>query len=881
MLQNFSSVRYLPHRWPLAPLPFMIYLSIVLPHTSMAGDTFDIHSLETSGPRNNIDLSQFAGSGGQAAGNYRVTVLVNNQNLGEEALDFVHGNEGLIPVLKPTQLESYGVRIDAVPALAKLPRDDKLASGLADYIPQATTVLDFSRQQLKITIPQAYMRNLARGEVSPSSWDEGVPALIAGYNFSGSNTWQHDNDSRQDSYFMNLRSGLNVGPWRLRNYSTWNYTRSSQSDDHDNSTVDGNAQVTSTQNSQNGSHWNSVNTFLQRDVHALKVQIDLGDTTTPSDVFDGFQFRGIQLASDDSMLPDSLRNFAPTVRGIANSNAKVTIRQNNTVIYESYVPPGAFVINDLYPNATNGDLDVTVTEADGSTHSFIQAFSSVAIMQREGQVKYAVTGGKYRSSSGGKEPEFAQLSAVYGLSHSLTLYGGVQGAHDYKAALVGSGFGLWDLGAVSVDVTQSQAQLSNETQKRGQSLRIQYSKSLVQTGSTLTLAAYRYSTTGFYTFQEANDLRSVYGNNGSESRKEMENMYNLQHNKRSRMQADISQTLDDGRWGSLYLSGYQQDYWGGDGYQRSLNLGYNDSVQGISYGVTYSYTTTPGAEANQMVAFNISVPLSKWLPQAWAGYSVNSSKNGPVTQQATLYGTALADNNLSYNLSEGYGSQGIGNNGNVSLDYKGMYGEVNGGYGYTPDNKRINYGLQGGIVAHPHGVTFSQSISGDVQSIALVRAPGVAGATVQNNSGVRTDSRGYAVVPYLSAYRRTTVSLDTQSLRDDADVENSTSQVVPTAGAVVVAEFKTHIGARVLMTLHYGESVVPFGATAMLAGDDGNTGIVSDEGQVYMSGVPSSGVVMVKWGESQNDQCRAPFQLPVGVNNQPASGVSSFDVTCS
>lgn len=84
---------------------------------------------------------------------------------------------------------------------------------------------------------------------------------------------------------------------------------------------------------------------------------------------------------------------------------------------------------------------MTVTEADGSTHSFIQAFSSVAIMQREGQVKYAVTGGKYRSSSGGKEPEFAQLSAVYGLSHSLTLYGGVQGAHDYKAALVGSGLG--------------------------------------------------------------------------------------------------------------------------------------------------------------------------------------------------------------------------------------------------------------------------------------------------------------------------------------------------------------------------------------------------------------------------------------------------------
>ncbi|MGA5657978.1 fimbria/pilus outer membrane usher protein, partial [Rahnella contaminans] len=776
------------------------------------------------------------------------TVLVNNQTIDEEALDFVHGKAGLIPVLTPALLESYGVKVAAVPALAKLPRDGKLKGELADYIPLATTTFDFGRQQLNISIPQAYVSNLARGEVSPAYWDEGVPALIAGYNFSGSNTWQDDGgDARDDSYFLNLRSGLNVGAWRLRNYSTWSYTRASARD-ADDLTDDGNARVSSTDNSQDGSHWDSVNTFLQRDIPALKAQMDLGDTTTPSDVFDGFQFRGVQLATDDTMLPDSLRNFAPTVRGIANSNAKVTIRQNNTVIYESYVPPGAFVINDLYPNSTNGDLNVTVTEADGSTHSFVQAFSSVAIMQREGQIKYAVTGGQYRSGSGGNEPDFAQLSAVYGLSHSLTLYGGVQGSDDYKAALAGAGFGLWDLGAVSVDLTQSQAQLSDETQKNGQSVRIQYSKSLVQTGSTLTLAAYRYSTKGFYTFQEANDLRSDYDNSGSESSEELDDQYNLQHNKRSRMQADISQTLDDGRWGSLYLSGYQQDYWGGDGYERSLNVGYNDSVQGISYGVTYSYTTTPGAEANQMVAFNISVPLSRWLPQAWAGYNVNSSKNGPVTQQATLYGTALADNNLSYNLSEGYGSQGIGNSGNVSLDYKGAYGEVNGGYNYTPDNKRINYGLQGGIVAHPHGVTFSQPISGDVQSIAVVRAPGLAGATVQNSVGVKTDSRGYAVVPYLSAYRRTTVSLDTQSLGDGADVENSTSQVVPTAGAVVMAEFKTHIGARVLMTLHHGGSAVPFGATATLAGDDGNAGIVSDGGQVYLSGVPASGTVLAKWG---------------------------------
>ncbi len=55
------------------------------------------------------------------------------------------------------------------------------------------------------------------------------------------------------------------------------------------------------------------------------------------EIFDGFQFRGIQLQSDESMLPSSMRGFAPIIRGIAQSNAEVTIKQNNYVIYQSYL----------------------------------------------------------------------------------------------------------------------------------------------------------------------------------------------------------------------------------------------------------------------------------------------------------------------------------------------------------------------------------------------------------------------------------------------------------------------------------------------------------------------------------------------------------------
>ncbi|WP_162872393.1 fimbria/pilus outer membrane usher protein, partial [Klebsiella pneumoniae] len=66
------------------------------------------------------------------------------------------------------------------------------------------------------------------------------------------------------------------------------------------------------------------------------------------------------------MYPDSLQGYAPTVRGIARTAAKLTIRQNGYVIYQSYVSPGAFSITDLNPTSSSGDLEVTVDEKDGS-----------------------------------------------------------------------------------------------------------------------------------------------------------------------------------------------------------------------------------------------------------------------------------------------------------------------------------------------------------------------------------------------------------------------------------------------------------------------------------------------------------------------------------
>jgi outer membrane usher protein len=316
-----------------------------------------------------------------------------------------------------------------------------------------------------------------------------------------------------------------------------------------------------------------------------------------------------------------------------------------------------------------------------------------------------------------------------------------------------------------------------------------------------------------------------------------------------------------------------EDYWNNSRKSQSASVGYNNSWEGISYGLNYTYSKN-GYDSNgnrtnsndHIFAFNLSVPLSKWLPNSYATYNLNSSRNGSTSNTVGLNGTALADNNLNYSISQGYTSQGQGASGNASVDYRGGMGEVNVGYGYDHDQQRVNYGLQGGILLHENGLTLSQSLG---ETVALVKAPGAKGVTVTNQIGVKTDWRGYAVVPYVTVYRRNSIGLDTTTMADDVDMTLSSQTVIPTRGAVVRAEFKPNIGQRVLMTLlMQGGAPVPFGATVSDASEQNpNSSIVGDGGQVYLTGLADNGRLNVKWGNAGSQQCQVTYSLAKQAEN--------------
>lgn len=833
----------------------VFYLSIlsllIITSVSHADTGFNPAFIEqdSTGNNNVADLSAFSSSnGGQMPGKYIVDIYVNNSPVDHQEVTFYadkagedKNGTGLLPCLTLEQLKKYGLKVEAIPALKEqvakaankdvpadkdAPAESGQCEEFTSLIPSSGVAFDFNHQRLDLSFPQAVLSQSVRGYVDPSLWDDGIPAFLIDYNFTGANgeNTSGGQTTNDNNYYLSLRNGFNLGPWRFRNYSTWN-------------------------NNNGDKSWQSVNNYIQRSIISLKSQLTLGDGYSSGDVFDSVQYRGAQLASDDSMLPDSQQGFAPVIHGIAKSNAQVTITQNGYTIYQSYVSPGPFEITDIYPSSGSGDLTVEVKEEDGSKQTFVQPYSSVPILQREGRTKFSVTGGQYRSGYGGENPEFGQVTLIHGFGSGMTLYGGAQGSDKYEALALGVGKNIGDWGAISVDVTQAKTQLPDETDS-GQSYRFLYAKSFTDTSTDVRLLGYRYSTSGFYTMQESVDLNT----NDNDTTD-----FETSSHKRSQIQGSINQQLPED-YGSFYFSLSIQNYWGTDGDQQTLQWGYNNTWKRMTYSISYSDNSTPGESSDRQFAISLSIPLGE--SHANATYDMNTDSNGRTTQQAGINGT-LADNKLSYNVSEGVASQGEGNNGNASLNYTGSKGNSNIAYGYSKDTRRLNYGMEGGVVIHSGGITLAQPL-GD--TIALVAAPGAGDVTVTNNTGVSTDSRGYAVIPYTSAYRRNMVGLDTTTLGPNVEVEESAKNVIPTRGAVVRAEFKTHVGYRVMMTLTRSDGKpVPFGTTVTLVSDDKNTspqaGIVGETGSTYLSGLPEKGQLIAQWGKDAGQQCRVDYQL--------------------
>jgi len=706
-----------------------------------------------------------------------------------------------------------------VPLVQRLPLkvayQEKLAADPAACVPlsaliQGVTVeVDGAALQLKIGIPQAALASTARGEVAAAQRDQGISAGFIDYTFSESRS--NGNSAR----YLSFRSGLNVGAWRLRH-------RASLSQDH------------------RAMRYSVLGSTLQRDLPTWNSQLLIGQAYTGGDLFAGVAFTGVRIATDERMLPDSLRGYAPVVRGVADSNAVVRIRQNGVVIHEVYVSPGPFLIDDLYPTSFGGDLQVSVTEADGREQQFVVGFSATPQALRAGATRFSATAGTLRDQGGTSDTwRFAEATYARGIGNPLTLLGGVQLAEYYRAGLVGAAFNT-RLGAFGLDMTRSQMFRRGAAGVAGNSLRVNYQRYIERTGTHVGVAAYRYSTSGFLALAEA-------------ARAQSEGMY-VSPQPRQRYQANLSQRL--GERSSLYVSGGHASYRSGAQRRNDMQLGFQSTLGRANYGASVMrFRNGVEAQHDTRYALTVSLPLGggTGAPRL---HTLLSPAQQDGRLQAGLSGTAGEAHEVSYNVSAASAqSHAVSYNGNVA--YRSSLGTLSAGYAHGAGYDSLNLGAAGSVVFHAGGINPGTSL-GD--GFALIQAAGAVGARVGSGDPIRVGRNGYAVLTHVSPYRWNQIDLDPAELPLEVELQQTSQRVAPTAGSIVRVVFKAR-AQRTLFIEATDANGDPLPFAALLQDEQGRAmGAVGQGGVIQLRGALDTGVLIV---DPQGPRrCRLDYRMP-------------------
>ncbi|WKZ92888.1 fimbrial biogenesis outer membrane usher protein [Chimaeribacter arupi] len=748
------------------------------------------------------DFSIYDGEPTTQPGEYFVEVTRNKKTLGTHHIKFVKDSAGNVePCLSAEML----LKMDVNPETLPLVWQNNACILIKGIIPGATTDYDTDDEILQITIPQRYLNNNPEGYINPMLWDEGVPSFSASYNVSATST-QYDDHTSSNYYYGSLLSSLKWGAWRLYTYDNINT------------------------NDETGTQWSHLSSYVQRAVIPLKAELTAGDINTTGSLFDTVALRGVSLMSDERMLPQSLQGYAPVVRGVADTNARITIKQNGNLIREMSVPPGEFVIDDLYATGYGGDLEVTINESNGKTRTFITPYASLPMLLRPGTSKFSATAGEVRSESLRHTPVLMEGTYQYGLNNTVTVYGGGQitAPGDYAALMGGMAINT-PLGALGIDLTRSFTSFEDEQDNAcdsicNLSLKVSLAKYIDQTGTNLSLAGYRYSSQNYYSLMDAL-LTAEAQETGDDSF--------LPENYRDKIEVNISQSLAPG-WGSVFASGYYGRVWDSRysrNTQSSYQFGYSNSWRSVSYSVNLSKTIDEDGIEDRAIYLGMSVPFGTLHTKVPTLNAAVSYSNQDAKLRASLYGNAGEYNQFDYGTWFDYAQEHQTNFG-FNMGYNGSRAQGNISYSQTETSYTGSINASGAVVVHGGGVNFSSSLG---NTFGIVEAKGAAGARIYPELTSTVSDNGYAIISSLSPYQYNEIYVEAKGAPIGVEFGESKLQTVPTAGASVKIKLDTKSTSTQFIQINRVDGkYIPYGATIKNEGDE-VLGIVGQGGRAMLS----------------------------------------------
>ncbi|AYV15767.1 PapC/FimD family outer membrane usher protein [Shewanella algae] len=809
-------------------LPLLIFC-LFIHHGKIKAESYDFNlDLVDVADRENIDFSQFSSSGYIYPGLYEMKLIVNDQMVGELRVNYINSEDNASKVCFSAELiNAIGLKSEYLELALK--NSDSQGCYDLDALSGILAKGSLQSYSLNLSVPQAYMEYSYKNWDLPSNWDYGVNGFLLDY---GLNLRYNDRHRYGDSTDLSAYgvAGFNVGAWRWRADWRGQYTPDDSTGSSD-------------------SKFNVNRIYGYRALPELTAKLSVGEIDLGSSVFDSFQFSGVSLVTDESMLPPNLRGYAPEVVGIAKTNAKVVISQHGRVLYETQVAAGPFRVQDLN-QSLSGTLDVRVEEQDGSVQSFQVNTASIPYLSRPGSVRYKLAVGKATSSYREHQfdgPEFMSGEFSWGVSNSWSVFGGGLLSDGYGSLVAGMGRDLFDLGAISLDITRSWARVPGYGTKSGNSYRVNYSKNFSDYDSQITFAAYRFSEEDFLNMSDYLMLLNepsrfdTYSGNAKE-------MYSVVLSKQFR---DLNL--------GMYVDFSHQSYWDNADRER-ISLSASSHFDFLDWkNLTVSmtgYRSEQDANVDNGVYLSLSAPLGQT-----ARASYNLSQNNSNTTHNATYMDRIDERN-TYSMSAGVSSHGdsvlsgfysyIGNNASMAVNFSHQPGE----------STSIGLSMYGGVTATTDGSAALHRGGLNGGSRIMVDTDGAADVPVKGSGpAVKTNVNGKAVLADISSYYRHSISIDINEL--GSNVEHIGSPVrtgTLVEGTIGYRHFDMLSGAKRLaqITLRNGK-YAPFSAVVNNSKQQ-QVGMMTDDGMVYLVGLNQGDVLSVNWGQNS---CSVVVPAPI------------------
>ncbi|MEQ4986604.1 fimbria/pilus outer membrane usher protein [Proteus sp. fly-1089] len=712
-------------------------------------------------------------------GFYHSIIYINNRKKMAKLLYFKNIDNKLIPCLSINDLTSLGIDTE----FYKITKENQEIIPLIDYL--IDFKYQFSNQKLNLIIPQKALIKKTDYAINEQDWDNGITALFTQYSYS---IKYHQKKSFEQK--LNLHSGINIGAWRVRSQSGFNWIKDSYQ-----------------------SKLSSIYTYRQ--INSFSSVFYGGKFSPTTRILSNDKIIGFQLISNNLISNKNLYANSPIIEGTADTQAQVIIKQGDKIIYETTVPPGPFLLNSL-PSIGSEKLILEIKETDGRVKVSTHYFTSLPNQLNQGSYQYNIISGALPDHPNNKNALFILSEFSYGLSQKITSYSAIKKQDNQQKYLSGLSLDLGVLGGLATDISYEK----NNNDKIKYQFRYQKNIPITQTYFTSGISFYHYL-------------------DNSLSKNHIKKNYSL----------SLSQNINE--LGFISLHYYDKTYHNSS-KEFEIGASFSSSFNRVNYHLKYDFKKEKHFQ-DHYFSFNFHIPIGDSEHYQWINNQTNYQINNKRYTNSTNIGGTLLNNNLGYsiNYQHTHHPKRKYNQFSANTRYQNNYQSYSFSGNKSENGYNLNFLANGALVLHSEGITLTPRLG---KTFALVNTQGIAGIKTSFSPNLETDIFGNLILNNITPYRINKIKLNAATLPQSVETEYYSKSIIPTLGAISKVTFPMKTGYRIIFKsitpLPFASKVTVLDKEDNII----SQGLVTEKNIIFLSGIPDNGLIKVKWGEDKQCQ---------------------------